>query len=413
MASINFLYRSKKKQAPLVVRLLFRSNGKDFVFGARTKVLVEKDYWEKQHFKKSKSIEVTNKQTGINIELNKIEKSILSAFSETIPEHISKEWLSKQIELYYEPQQPKKEIPNSLIDYIDFYIQYRKYELNKSSILKFNVVKNKLKRLESQRNSKKPILIKEVDNEFKREFIEFSTKNMYSKNTQQKEFDFIKSFCKHARFLGLETHPHLDNLKIEKEKVEKIYLTFEELELIEKIDELSESLDNVRDWLIISCYSGQRISDFLRFKPEMIRYENEKPLLEFTQRKTKKEMTIPLHPKIIEILKKRGGKFPYRISDQKYNDYIKIVCQKANIIGHVQGSKSTLTEYGIRKQKGVYKKYELVTSHIGRRSFATNFYGIIPTSFLIYITGHSTESMFLSYIGKSNKDLAKEISNYF
>ena len=66
-----------------------------------------------------------------------------------------------------------------------------------------------------------------------------------------------------------------------------------------------------------------------------------------------------------------------------------------------------------RKQSGTYKKHELVTSHIGRRSFATNFYGTIPTTFLIYITGHSTESMFLNYIGKSNKDLALEITKYF
>ena len=66
-----------------------------------------------------------------------------------------------------------------------------------------------------------------------------------------------------------------------------------------------------------------------------------------------------------------------------------------------------------RKKSGIYKKYELVTSHIGRRSFATNFYGIIPTSFLIYMTGHSTEAMFLNYIGKSNKDIALEMTKYF
>ena len=66
-----------------------------------------------------------------------------------------------------------------------------------------------------------------------------------------------------------------------------------------------------------------------------------------------------------------------------------------------------------QKKSGIYKKYELVTSHIGRRSFATNFYGKIPTSFLIYMTGHSTEAMFLNYIGKSNKDIALEMTKYF
>lgn len=71
------------------------------------------------------------------------------------------------------------------------------------------------------------------------------------------------------------------------------------------------------------------------------------------------------------------------------------------------------SKYPYRMEVGNYKKYELVTSHIGRRSFATNFYGTIPTTYLIYVTGHSTESMFLNYIGKSNKDLAMELTKYF
>ena len=71
------------------------------------------------------------------------------------------------------------------------------------------------------------------------------------------------------------------------------------------------------------------------------------------------------------------------------------------------------TDKGMRKVSGVYPKYELVSSHIGRRSLASNFYGKIPTSYLIYITGHGSEAQFLNYIGKSNKDLALEIGNYF
>ena len=127
-------------------------------------------------------------------------------------------------------------------------------------------------------------------------------------------------------------------------------------------------------------------------------------------------MTIPVHPKVKEILDKRNGEFPYMISDQKYNDYIKTVCELAEINQMVQGSKmmETSPNSGVfRKESKMYKKCELVTSHIGRRSFATNFYGKIPTTYLINVTGHSTETMFLSYIGKSNKDLALEIANYF
>lgn len=172
-------------------------------------------------------------------------------------------------------------------------------------------------------------------------------------------------------------------------------------------------MNNVRDWLIISCYTGQRVSDFLRFTKKMIRVENGKSLLEFTQKKTDKLVTIPIHKKILQILDKRNGEFPRSISDQKYNDYIKEVCKLTGINELTQGGKMIDTDKGMRKVSGVYPKYELVTSHIGRRSFATNFYGKIPTSYLIYITAHGSEAQFLNYIGKSNKDLALEIGNYF
>lgn len=413
MASINFLYRSTKDKSNLILRLLFRYNGKDYVFGSKTKLEVEKTYWNKQHKKKSKDITITNKQTEINIELNKIENHILGAFNSADPDKVNKEWISAQVDLYYNPTQKEKTIPIDLINYIDFYIDYRKDEVKKTSLKKFNVIKHKLQKLEKFR--KKQILILDINNDFKNEFVSYCKNELYSQNTIQRELAIIKTFCIHARFLGLETHYQLDSLRLDKAKVEKIYLTFDELSRIEEInsDELTVSLDNAKDWLIISCYSGQRISDFMRFTENQIRIEEGKHFLEFTQMKTSKLTTIPIHPKILEILKKRNGKFPYRISDQKYNDYVKEVCKLAGIDEIVKGSKMLETEKGNRKQEGLYKKYELVTSHIGRRSFATNFYGKIPTTYLINITNHSSEAMFLNYIGKSNKDLAKETFKYF
>jgi len=413
LASINFLYRSTKDKSNLSLRLLFRYNGKDYVFGSKTKLEVEKTYWNKQHKKKSKDITITNKQTEINIELNKIENHILGAFNSADPDKVNKEWISDQVDLYYNPTQKEKTIPADLINYIDFYIDYRKDEVKKTSLKKFNVIKHKLQKLEKFR--KKQILILDINNDFKNEFVSYCKNELYSQNTIQRELAIIKTFCIHARFLGLETHYQLDSLRLDKAKVEKIYLTFDELSRIEEInsDELTVSLDNAKDWLIISCYSGQRISDFMRFTENQIRIEEGKHFLEFTQMKTSKLTTIPIHPKILEILKKRNGKFPYRISDQKYNDYVKEVCKLAGIDEIVKGSKMLETEKGNRKQEGLYKKYELVTSHIGRRSFATNFYGNIPTTYLINITNHSSEAMFLNYIGKSNKDLAKETFKYF
>lgn len=419
MATVHFLYRSTREKSFLEVRLQHTENAIKYLWSAKTKIEVSKDYWTKHHKTNSRNIDVKNEQKRVTDLCSIIENLILESFKATTPEAITKDWLQSKIDLHYNPklnEVPTEIIPTNLIEYIDYYLEYRKNDLSDSMRKKVNVVKAKLIRM--QKSRKKPIFINDVNDSFKNEFVNYCKSKLYAQNTIQRELVFIKTFCKHARFLGVETHNQLDSLRIKKVEVESIYLTFEELEKIEKIDpkKLTDSLDNAKDWLIISCYCGQRVSDFMRFTNEMIRIENGKSLIEFTQKKTGKKMTVPLHQKIIEILNKRNGMFPYAISDQKYNDYIKVVCEIAEITQPIKGSKviETAPESGIfRKVSNEYRKCDLVSSHIGRRSFASNYYGTIPTTYLIYVTGHSTESMFLTYIGKSNKDLALELTNYF
>ena len=419
MATVNFLYRSTKEKANLHLRLLYRFNETDFVFGANTKFEVLKDYWNKQHKKKSKDIDISNRQTEVNTELNKIENHVLNAFNSVNPDEINKEWLQTQIDYYYNPPQQAEKLPTELNKYLLHYIDAKRTEVTESTIKKCNVIKQLLTRYQS--HYKKNLLLTDIDTNFKTHFENYCLSNGYAPNTIARTIRFIKTICKHAKSNGLETSYQLDSIKVKYHKIESIYLTVNELEAIEKTSDLVEHLDNARDWLLISCYTGQRVSDFMRFTKEMIRFEKNKegvlkPLIEFTQKKTGKEMTVPLSQKVMDILSKRNGEFPRAISDQKYNDYIKIVCREAKITQKVNGSviSETEPESGIyRKETGVFEKCDLVTSHIGRRSFATNNYGTIPTSFLIYVTGHSTEALFLNYIGKSNKDIAMELTNYF
>ena len=431
MATLNFMYRSKKENEPLNVRLLFRHNNIDYSQGVKTQLLIftndelmensklsGKFYWKNQHKKKSKDIDISNKQIEINNEINRISNFVLKQFNSQTTEQIvkNKDWLKNIIYNYYNPPEKEKTLTNNLIEYFDFFLKQKEKDVVERTLKNYRVVKQQLIKLQKEIDS--PILIKDVNLQFKDTLQDFYEQNGYSLNTIAKGLRTIKTVCGHAKINGIETSHQLDAIKIKSHKVEKIYLTFEELEVIENLDktQLSESLENARDWLIISCFSGQRISDFLNFNTKQIRTENGKTLIEFTQQKTSKNMTVPLHEKILSILKKRNNEFPRTISDQRYNDYIKEICKIAGLNQKIKGSIMAETIEGskiYRKKEGLYEKWELVTSHIGRRSFATNYYGQIPTTFLIYITGHSTEKMFLNYIGKSNKDLAIEITNYF
>ena len=442
MAAVNFLYRSTKDKANLHLRLLYRFSDIDFVFGANTKFETTKDYWSDQHkqrkFKKTSDVIESNKiqdikakQTQVDAELNKIEKHVLNAFNLVNPDEVNKEWLQTQIDNYYNPPQETEPLPKGLLKYFDYFIGCKKNEITIGTLKKYNVSKHLLQRYELEK--KTPIQIIDVNDKFKLDFEKYCLKHNYAPNTISKDLRTIKTVCNHAGHNGLKISHQLETIKTPNYKIEKIYLNFDELQKIEDVDKrrLNDNYDNAKDWLIISCYTGQRISDFMRFTKDMIRFEKNKegvlkPFIEFTQVKTDKIMTVALHPKVMAILDKREGNFPKVISDSKYNLYIKQVCRIAKITEKIKGSKlndlnkeedekkskkEDVKQY--RKESGMFPKWELITSHIGRRSFASNFYGTIPTTYLMNVTGHSTEAMFLNYLGKSNKDLAMEITNYF
>lgn len=423
MATTIFLYRSIKEHANLVLRLLYRHDGEDYVYGAKTRIEVSKNYWENDHKSNSRDITIKNQQAEINSKINKLDRFVINRFNNTSKIKINKEWLDSVIFEYYNPiKETKVEVPTDLINFIDFYVKRRKDDVEPATVTKYNVIKHKMIRFQKIRN--RIIYIKDINEDFKLEFLEYYKKEKYNQNTASRELDIIKTICYYAESVGVEINSQLKRLKIKKLVVEKIYLNDTELKKIENLRDLPSRLENARDWLIISCHLGQRVSDFLQFDKSMIKYDEDKsgnlrPFIEFVQKKTKKLMTIPIFPKVEEYLKKRNGDFPRRISDQKYNDYIKEVCEIAEIDEMIYGKKqlNISNSKEVKKIRGVhdkYPKYELVTSHIGRRSFATNYYyNNTPIRLLKFMTGHSTEEAFLNYIGKKNKDIAMDIFNYF
>jgi len=91
-----------------------------------------------------------------------------------------------------------------------------------------------------------------------------------------------------------------------------------------------------------------------------------------------------------------------------FNKQIKALCRMAGIEDLVSGFKNNPKTR--RKEVVSAPKYEFVTSHIMRRSFASNYYGKIEMPFLMNITGHSKESTFLTYIGThQNKDALADL----
>ena len=218
--------------------------------------------------------------------------------------------------------------------------------------------------------------------------------------------------------MDLPNDYRLSEFYIPSNKTRDIYLNEEEINKIYDGKFEFDYLDNARDWFIIGLRTGFRVSDFLELSTNNIK----DGYIEKTTKKTEFPVIIPLHNQVKEILKKRNGEFPRKITDQRFNDFIKKVSKEVGIKKIVEGSK--MTEISVkdenekekiihRKKFGKYPKYELVSSHVCRRSFATNLYGKIDTLTIMKITGHKTEKQFLEYIKITPKEYAEKLKDFW
>ena len=219
----------------------------------------------------------------------------------------------------------------------------------------------------------------------------------------------LKTVCKDASYDGVEVSLQLGKIKGGKPTNDYvIFFTEKELEQIEKTDLIGDALNNARRWLLIGCNIGQRGGDLLKLTNDNIIIRNGLKVIELKQKKTGSDVTIPLLSKTEELLK---DGFPRPISIQKFNEYIKVICKKAEINELTKGRRYDSDKK--RRVEGVYKKWEVCSSHIMRRTFASLTYGNLPTPLIMKITSHKTEKVFAQYLGKDSLDYAQQIADYY
>jgi integrase len=232
----------------------------------------------------------------------------------------------------------------------------------------------------------------------------------YNINTIGDHIKKIKVFMNYANDKGYTSnqwHRHRKFQTVE-EAAETIYLPDQELMTIYKLDlTKNKKLDRVRDIFIIGCYTGLRFSDLSQIRSE--NFIKNGSQLKLKTIKTGETVIIPIHWTIQETLKKYDGQLPRSISNQKMNDYLKELGKKAEfkdkiVLSKTQGGKQTFV---------TKEKWQLITVHTARRSFATNmFLAGVPTISIMKITGHRTERAFMKYIKVSQEQNADKLSEH-
>ncbi len=253
-----------------------------------------------------------------------------------------------------------------------------------------------------------------IDLSFYNDFSSYmaKTKN-YTPATMGKHVSTLKTFLNTATQEGVNVNLKYQSkgFKAIETESDSIYLSESELLDIGRLDlSANPRLDKVRDLFLIGCYTGLRHSDFTTIKPKDIRQGKDGEYLDIIQFKTKDRVTIPIHRTVRAILDKYNGQLPEAISNQKFNDYLKEVTE---MVESLQVLVTRSITKGGKTVEDVKPKWQLVSSHTGRRSFATNAYERgTPTMSIMAITGHRTEKAFLGYIKTSASKHAEIIREY-
>jgi len=410
---IRYLIRSENNPANIYV-LLSAGRKKEFV--RKTGKTIDPKKWDaEKNSPKGKTDDIKN----LIVDLDDLAVLITRTFNKDEPAgvEITGDWLQSQIDLFN--GKTNKVDLDILTTYIQKYIDEAPFKQNAKKELGLSIgrvqnlklFKSTILKYESEVFKGKSILIKDINLQFLEKFKMWMFNKGYSTNYVGKNIANFRTVCRDAGKNDIVISTQVKNFKgISESREPEDIITLDELEQeqIKKAVLLREALINARKWLLLGCLIGQRAGDLLNITEKNIKEIAGVKIIELKQQKTGKLVAIPLLPEALEIIE---SGLPYKISLSRFNEYIKDVCQ---IAGLDKPTKARIKEkVGQPHKKDIFPKWEVISSHVCRRSFATNFYGRIPTPILMNITAHGTERMFLLYIGKTTYDNAFQMIEYF
>lgn len=234
-----------------------------------------------------------------------------------------------------------------------------------------------------------------------------SKKKGLKNSSIRKNLDNLKWFLRWATEKGYNKELAFTTFqpKLKEVKNTVVYLTWDELMLIYNFTPSStrSNLEKVKDVFCFCCFTSLRYSDVANLKRSNV-FED---YILVTTIKTYDTLRIELNKYSKAILEKYKDEeyennlaLPV-ISNQKMNDGLKELGELCGINEPV-----SITYYkGSERIDEVYKKYELLTTHCGRRTFISNAIMLgIPPEVVMKWTGHEDYRTMKPYIAIADKE---------
>lgn len=211
------------------------------------------------------------------------------------------------------------------------------------------------------------------------------------------------------------------------------------------------SYEVYKDMLLFLCGVGCRFGDMVKMKFNNFKFddstekkykgefdEGRKGFFVFNMEKSKtnKQIRVPVNQLTFDIFKKySNGKHPSQefvkfhefneylfprtkmgnpISNQKFNKHIKEICKIIGINSLVRNFKVDLQNKIIDSTDMMVPKYQMCSSHIGRKTFIREHIERgTPVRTIMELSGHKSQKVFDGYYQVLDKDLLKNNNSMF
>lgn len=299
------------------------------------------------------------------------------------------------------------------------FLSYKSNFVKEGTLKEYRTVFKGLEDFEKHKGTK--LILREMDGKFLDQFEVFLSRKKNTNDgdkegllndTIHKYISTLKVFLKWCNDNDYLVHPdvfktHKTNFK-KKAYNEIIALSESEIQKLMNHD-LSDrpSLERVRDLFCLLCYTGQRFEDLINFDPKDIKNN----AWDFISVKVKKRVIVPFEGYIApakDILERIGYSVP-KISNQKFNEYIKTVGKLAGMDEIIK-----ITRYSGKQKLVIEKrKYDFLSSHVGRRSMVTNLLSRnVPITLVQKLTAHSDIRTLMKYESANTDSLIDALNKF-
>lgn len=185
---------------------------------------------------------------------------------------------------------------------------------------------------------------------------------------------------------------------------QQTWLTDAEIDKLLRYEPRNEYERIVRNQFCLGALTGARHSDYIKFS----RADIVDGRLSYVSVKTHVKTEIPLAPAVSRILEEneRMGITGRKLADSSFNDNIRNICRACGINDRIKLYQAGEFSEG--------EKWEYVSSHTARRSFATNLYLRGADLYSISVLmGHTSTEMTERYIVCGLRKMPDNVLEYF